>query len=84
MILQLDPPIIMLTPKGKAVCHFLLDYGYETDLFWVCFQHDTNECWTWNNKEIRIDNNSTAGRMTNGSPINAERKTPQNGPSSER
>jgi len=34
----------------------------ESDLYWVCFQHETGECWTWNNKHIRIDNNSTIGR----------------------
>lgn len=60
--LQLNPVIVVTTPKGKAVAHFLIDYGYEHDLYWVCFQHDTGECWTWNNKDIRIDNNSTIGR----------------------
>lgn len=61
-LIQLAPPLVLKTPKGKAVCHFLIDYGYEHDLYWICFQHDTGECWTWNNKDIRIDNNSTVGR----------------------
>ena len=63
---QLNPPIVLNTPKGKAVAHFIIDYGYEHDLYWVCFQHETGECWTWSNKEITIDNNSTIGRNVNG------------------
>ena len=61
-LIQLDPPLVLYTPKGKAICHFLIAYGFEHDLYWVCFQHETGQCWTWNNKDIRIDNNSTAGR----------------------
>ena len=41
----------------------LIDYGFEHDLHWVCFQDNTGECWTWNNKDIRIQNNITAGRI---------------------
>lgn len=64
MILRLDPPLPLLTPKGKAVAHFLIDYGFEHDLHWVCFQNETGECWTWNNKYIRSDINITADRKT--------------------
>lgn len=62
MIIQLSPTIPMLTPKGKAMAHFLIDYGQEHDLYWVCFQNDTGECWTWNNKHIRLQENITADR----------------------
>lgn len=61
-MIQLNPPLMLITPKGKAVAHFLIDYGLESDLLWVCFQQDTGECWTWNNKHIRIDNNITIDR----------------------
>ena len=61
MITQLNPPLWLQTPKGKALCHFLIDYGPEHDLLWVCFQQD-GECWTWSNKEIRADTNITLGR----------------------
>ena len=64
MILRLDPPLPLLTPKGKALAHFLIDYGFEHDLHWVCFQNETGECWTWNNKYIRSDINITADRKT--------------------
>jgi hypothetical protein len=59
---RIDPPLPLITPKGKALAHFILDYGFEHDLLWVCFQNDTGECWTWNNKQIRSDINITANR----------------------
>jgi hypothetical protein len=61
-IVRLDPPIPIKTPKGDAQCHFLIDYGFEHDLCWVCFQDDTGECWTWSNKDVRAHINITAGR----------------------
>jgi hypothetical protein len=62
MIIRIDPPLPVLTPKGKALSHFLIDYGIEHDLYWICFQTETGECWTWNNKEIRSDYNVSIGR----------------------
>ena len=40
-ITQLNPPIPLMTPKGRAMAHFIIDYGMENDLMWVCFQDDT-------------------------------------------
>lgn len=57
MIIQLNPTVPLITPKGKAFAHFLIDYGQEHDLLWVCFQNETGECWTWSNKEIRMQEN---------------------------
>jgi hypothetical protein len=64
MILQLDPQIPLETPKGSALAHFLIDYGIEHDLQWVCFIDATGECWTYRNKEIRAQKNITWGRLT--------------------
>ena len=63
MIVRIDPPLPLNTPKGKALAHFLIDYGFEHDLYWICFQDETGECWTWNNKDIRAQKNITAGRI---------------------
>jgi hypothetical protein len=57
MMLQLSPPLPVQTPKGKAWAHVLIDYGPEADLLWVCFQDETGECWTWANKDIRLQEN---------------------------
>ena len=63
MIQQLNPPIPITTPKGESLCHFLIDYGPESDLYWVCFQNDTGEIWTWNNMEVRAQKNISLGRI---------------------
>jgi hypothetical protein len=63
MMLQLNPPIPVTTPKGKALAHVLIDYGIEYDLMWVCFNHSDGQCWTWGNKDIKIEKNITIGRI---------------------
>ena len=63
MLLQLNPPIPVTTPKGKALAHILIDYGAEHDLIWVCFQDQTGECWSWGNRDMRAQQNPTMGRM---------------------
>jgi len=62
MMLQLDPPIPVNTPKGKAMCIAWIDYGPEHHLIWVCFQDDTSESWCWLNPDIRAQSNPTFGR----------------------
>jgi hypothetical protein len=61
-MLRLDPPIPVITPKGRAWAHVLIDYSQEHHLVWVCFQDDTGECWSWQNRDIRIQPNPTLGR----------------------
>jgi hypothetical protein len=62
MIQQLNPPLPLITPRGKAWAHLVIDYGPEADRLWVCFQDDTRECWTYRNSDIRIQQNETIGR----------------------
>lgn len=62
MIQQLHTPLFLYTPKGKALCHFVIDYGIEHDLLWVCFLQDSGECWTFSNKDVKSDVNITIGR----------------------
>jgi len=64
MLTQLNPPLPLLTPKGKAWAHLVIDYGPEADLMWVCFQDDDGACWTWCNRDVRIQANATLGRVT--------------------
>lgn len=66
MILQLDPPLPFITPKGRAYAHFLIDYGQEHDLLWVCFMCETGECWSYPNSQIRMEANMSLNyKMTN-------------------
>lgn len=60
-ILQLNPPIGVETVKGPGFANFLIDYGLESDLYWVVFQ-ESGEIWTWSNKEVVLQKNITAGR----------------------
>jgi hypothetical protein len=60
-MLQLDPPLPVITPKGSGIAHVLIDYGPEHDLIWVVFQ-ENGECWSWRNQEVRADENITFGR----------------------
>ena len=62
LITQLTTPIPLNTPKGRAWAHLVIDYGQEHDLLWVCFQDETGECWTWNNNDVKIQENITMGR----------------------
>ena len=65
MLTQLNPPLPLITPEGNAWAHAVIDYGQEHDLLWVCFQNETGECWTWGNRDVRIQENITMGRTTN-------------------
>jgi hypothetical protein len=69
MILQLNPPLPMTTPKGKALAHLVIDYGPEHDLMWVCIIDATGECWTYANPEIRFQKNITMGRLDVSKPV---------------
>jgi hypothetical protein len=63
MIQQLNPPLPLVTPRGKADAHFVIDYGPEAHLIWVCFIRDTGECWSYQNRDVRIEPNPTLGRF---------------------
>lgn len=63
MILQLNPPLPVLTPKGSGIAHLVIDYGVEHNLLWVVFLDASGECWTYTNPEIRAQKNVTLGRI---------------------
>ncbi len=62
MILEITQLIWLTTPKGQAIAKFLIDYGPESDLQWVCFIQETKEVWTFSNFDIRVETNVTLGR----------------------
>lgn len=62
-MLQLNPPLPMLTPKGEGFAHVLIDYGPESDLYWTVFITATGEVWTFANREVRATKNITLGRV---------------------
>jgi hypothetical protein len=62
MMIQLNPPLPLRTPKGLGLAHFLIDYGAEADLIWVVFQDEDGQIWCWRNQEVRAEKNITFGR----------------------
>ena len=67
-MLQLNPPLPVVTPKGNGMAHVLIDPGAEHDLQWVCFIDETRECWTARNRDVRIQTNETMGRPAAETP----------------
>jgi hypothetical protein len=63
-MLQLNPQIPVVTPKGNGWAFFLIDRSQEHDLEWIVFLDDGGICWTFRNKDIRIQKNSTFSRET--------------------
>ena len=61
-MLELKCPLDVITPKGKAVVHFLIDYGRESDLYFVCFIDETGECWIFKNKDVTLALSTTENR----------------------
>ena len=59
MLTQLQTPIPLKTPKGKAWAVAIIDYGPQWNLQWVTFIHETGECWTFQNQEVRREENYT-------------------------
>lgn len=62
MIIRIDPPLPLMTPKGTGYAHFLIDYSQEHNLCWIVFIDETGECWTFQNPEIKLQGNFTMGR----------------------
>ena len=67
-VTQLNPPLWLDTPHGQGLCHFLIDYGIESDLVWVCFITDTREIWSVSNWDVRAARNITIGRGEKDAP----------------
>ena len=61
-MLQLNPQIPVMTPKGSGWAFFLIDRSQEHDLEWVVFLDNGGYCWTFKNSDIRIQKNLTLHR----------------------
>ena len=61
-MLQLNPQIPVVTPKGNGWAFFLIDRSQEHDLEWVVFLDNGSTCLTFRNSDIRIQKNYTFSR----------------------
>lgn len=62
MITRLEPPIPVYTVKGAGYAFILIDYSFEHDLMWVVGLDDSGEIWCIPNRDVRLQENWTAGR----------------------
>lgn len=62
MIIQLNPMIPVVCPKGQGYAFVMIDYSQEHDLHFVIAINDTGEIWTYPNKEVRMQKNISLGR----------------------
>lgn len=67
-MIQLNPPLPLNTPKGEGFAHLMLDYGPESDLYWVVMITETGEIWTYANRYVRGSKNITLGRTNPSVP----------------
>ena len=61
-MIQLNPQIPVITPKGSGLAFFLIDRSQEHDLEWVVFLDNGGYCWIFRNSDIRIQKNLTFER----------------------
>jgi hypothetical protein len=61
MMMQLDPPLPVDTPRGPAYAHLVIDYSQEHYVLFVCFLCDTGECWVLPNRDVKLQQNLTMG-----------------------
>lgn len=68
MMLQLDPPLPLETPKGPGLAHLVIDYGAEAHLIWVTGDDATGQIWCWPNNRVRLAKNITMNRPSPEKP----------------
>ena len=61
MMMQLNPPIPVDTPRGPAYAHMVIDYSQEHYVLFVVFLADTGECWVVPNRDVKLQKNLTMG-----------------------
>lgn len=61
-MLQLDPQVPVVSPKGNGQAIGWLDYSQEHHMIWIVAQDATGEVWLWSNSQIKLRDNPTTGR----------------------
>lgn len=63
MMLQLNPPIPMVTPKGDGYALLVVDYSQEHHMVWVVALDQGGAIWAFENPQVRVAHNVTLGRV---------------------
>jgi hypothetical protein len=62
MMLQLNPPLPVVTPKGSGYAVLVVDYSQEHHLMWVVALDEGGQLWMFENPQVRLAANFTLGR----------------------
>ena len=57
MILQVNPPISVMTPLGEGECLFLIDYGPQLNSVWLVTLWENGDVIHVDSSEIRVAGN---------------------------
>lgn len=63
IIFEPENQLEVQTPKGRASVWLVTEYGTETEKVFTCIIKETGEIWEFTNKDIRVINNITFGRI---------------------
>jgi len=61
MMLQLQPPIHVLTPLGEGDCLVILDYGVHVNTVWLVWLFDSGKVAHFDSTDIRVFGNPMYG-----------------------
>ena len=62
VVIRLEPPVELDTPKGRGWAILFRDYGFDYDDLWTVVINATCEIWTFRNHEVMATKNVTFGR----------------------
>ena len=57
-MIQLNPPIHVVTPLGEGFARLIVDYGVDLNTIWVVDLFDTRCCLHVDSEEIRFGGNA--------------------------
>jgi len=78
-MLQLNPHVPVLTPKGSGSAFMVIDYSQEHHLLWVVALDENGEIWTLPNWQVRFDKNISMERYQISEIQRSEKQTAASG-----
>lgn len=66
-MLQLNPPLPVVTPKGGGWAYVLIDRSQEHPVEFVVALDEGGEIWVFNQEQVRMHRNLTYGRTADPS-----------------
>jgi len=60
-LLQLNPPVSVLTPLGNGIALLIIDYGITFNTVWVVALKEDGQIKHFDSNDIKVDKNYTFG-----------------------